>query len=82
MSLQSNKPKTVEYARPVKPKPGIYYRVLFGILGAVVGYFVAALAGIILIGGPQGPIPFIFTLWPVIFASCMIWGGHMDRRQH
>ena len=81
MPLQRNKGNTVEYARPSEPKPGIYYRVLFGLLGAVVGYFVAAIAGIVLIGGPQGPIPFIFTLWPAIFAGCLVWGGHLDRRR-
>jgi hypothetical protein len=49
--------------------------------GLVGGYFLAVIIGLVVSpDSPQGPIPFIFTVWPAVFVASLWWGARLDRR--
>jgi len=64
-------------------KSGCGYRLALGIGGLVGGYFLAVFIRLMLApNSPQGPIPFIVTVWPITAVCCFIWGSRLDARSN
>jgi hypothetical protein len=74
------KPNPLHYAMPSKPPPrkGYFYTIVWAAVGIVGGYFVCAGIGVLL-GGNEGPVPFLCLLWPVIIVGLALWGHRMDQ---
>jgi hypothetical protein len=73
------KPVPLSYAAPAKPAPRKrwFYTITWAAVGIVGGYFVCAGIGVLL-GGNEGPIPFLCLLWPVVIVALTLWGRRID----
>jgi hypothetical protein len=76
----SRRPPKLDYAPPGSAA-GKRYTMLLGISATVGGYFVAVAVGLALLGGNQGPIPFLCPLWPVLAVAGILLGKSLDRQR-
>jgi hypothetical protein len=72
-------------AKPVIPpkveKQSSRYTAICGVAGVIIGYFVSVgIAVAMYPDSPQGPILFLFTLFPIIVIVFFLIGHAIDRR--